>query len=288
MSAVPGYSRIHVEPLSEAVGAEVTGVDLREDLGNETYAEIRRAFHEHGVIFFREQELSPEQHIAFAQKWGPVNVNRFFKAVPGHPRIAQVLKEPEHEANVGSGWHTDHSYDSKPALGSALYAKEVPSAGGDTMFASMGAAFEALSEGLKTTLRGLNARHSSRHVFGPARFATPQLRKEWEGRMENPDAALQDAVHPAVIKHPDTGRETLYVNRGFTIGFEGWTDAESKPLLEFLYEHAVQPQFTCRFAWRVGSLTLWDNRATWHRALNDYPGERRYMHRVTIEGGALV
>ena len=287
MSAVSGYRKIEVHPLSEAVGAEVFGVNLAEDLGNETFAEVRRAFHDYGAIFFRGQELTPEQHIAFAQRWGPINVNRFFKAVDGYPQIAQVLKEPHHEKNIGSGWHTDHTYDTAPALGSALYAKEVPTTGGDTMFASLGAVFESLSDGLKTTLRTLEAKHSSRHVFGKERFATETKRKEWVGRMENPDAATQDAVHPVVITHPETGREILYVNRGFTTGIVGWRDEEARPLLEYLYEVAVQPQFTCRFKWEVGSLALWDNRSTWHCALNDYPGERRYMHRITIEGAAL-
>jgi taurine dioxygenase len=281
------YNTIEVEPLSEFVGAEVSGIDLSENVGEESVRELRQAFGEHGVLFFRDQSLTPAQHIAFAKLWGDLNVNRFFNAVEGHPQIAQVLKEPHHNKNVGGGWHTDHTYDQIPALGSALYAKEVPSSGGDTLFASLGAAFESLSEGLKTTLRGLHARHSSRHVFGPARYETPEQRKEWEGRMLNSSEALQDAIHPVIIKHPLTGREILYVNAGFTLGFEGWTDEESKSLLSYLYEHAVQPQFTCRFQWKRDSLALWDNRATWHYALNDYPGERRFMHRITIEGEPL-
>jgi taurine dioxygenase len=281
------YQAFNVNPLSDAVGAEILDIDLRKQMDVGTRSELQRAFHEHGVLFFRDQELTPEQHLAFAEQWGEVNVNRFFTAVDGHPKIAQVLKEPHHNKNVGGAWHTDHSYDLAPALGSALYAKEVPSSGVDTLFASMGAVFDALSDGLQATLRQLRARHSSRHVFGPARYATHEQRKEWEDRMRNPGEALQDAVHPVVIKHPATGREVLYVNRGFTLGFEGWTDEESKGLLETLYAFAVQPQFTCRFQWQVGSLALWDNRATWHYALNDYPGERRYMHRITIDGCPL-
>ena len=205
----------------------------------------------------------------------------------GYPQIANVVKEARHKKNIGARWHTDHSYDIEPALGSALYAKEVPPSGGDTLFAGMGAAFEALSDGLKDTLRGLRARHSSRQIFGQDRHATKEGRKEWEGRIGNASVAAQDSVHPVVIRHPETGREILYVNGEFTLGFEGWTDEESKPLLEFLCEHAIQPQFTCRFAWQVDSLALWDNRATWHMAMNDYQGQRRQMHRVTIEGSAL-
>ena len=277
---------INVRPLGNAVGAEITGVDLAEDLGNAEFAAIRDAFHAHGVIFFRDQRLSPRQHVAFARRFGPININRFFQPVEGHPEIAEVRKEPHHQRNIGAGWHTDHSYDEAPALGSMLYAHEVPTAGGDTLFAGMASAFEALSDGLKAKLRTLAAKHSSRHVFGAKRYIDePQ---EYQGRLSNPELATQDAVHPLVIKHPQTGRETLYVNPGFTLGIEGFSDQESKALLDFLYAHAVKPEFTCRFQWQVGSVALWDNRATWHRAVNDYPGQRRYMHRVTIEGGALT
>lgn len=281
------YETIEVHPLSTHVGAEIRGVDLGCDLSERTVAEIKHAFHEAGMVVFHDQNLTPEQHIAFARHIGDINVNRFFASLEGYPEIAEVLKEPHHEKNIGGGWHTDHTYDQAPALGSALLAREVPSTGGDTLFTHMAAVFDSLSEGLKDMLRTMKARHSSRHVFGASRYATEEQQKEWEGRMKNADAALQDAVHPVVITHPESGREVLYVNGGFTLGFEGWTDEESKPLLDYLYSVAVRPEFTCRLAWRKGSLALWDNRSTWHYALNDYPGERRYMHRITIEGSEL-
>ena len=262
-------------------------MDLGGDLSERTVAEIKHAFHESGMVVFHDQNLTPEQHIAFARHIGDINVNRFFASLEGYPEIAEVLKEPHHEKNIGGGWHTDHTYDQTPALGSALLAREVPSTGGDTLFTHMAAVFDSLSDGLKDMLRTMKARHSSRHVFGASRYATEEQQKEWEGRMKNADAALQDAVHPVVITHPESGREVLYVNGGFTLGFEGWTDEESKPLLDYLYSVAVRPEFTCRLAWRKGSLALWDNRSTWHYALNDYPGERRYMHRITIEGSEL-
>ena len=274
--------RIGVRPLSGAVGAEISGVDVASGIDDEQFSEIRAAFHAHGVIFLRDQALTPEQHIAFARRFGGINVNRFFRPVDGYPLIAEVLKEPHHEQNIGGGWHSDHSYDSAPALGSILYARDVPECGGDTLFASTGAAFEALSEGLKEALRGLRALHSSRHVFGPGSYG-----KEFEGRLGNIGAATQDALHPVVIRHPETGRECLYVNPDFTVRFEGWTEAESRPLLAYLYRHGSRPEFTCRFRWRRGSLAFWDNRATWHYALNDYPGQRRHMHRITIEGAPL-
>jgi taurine dioxygenase len=165
--------------------------------------------------------------------------------------IAEVHKEPEQQRNIGNGWHTDHSYDQVPALGSMLYAREVPATGGDTLFASMYAAYDALSGALKAMLKNLRACHSSRHVFGPEAHAR---RGDLVGRIGNPELATQDAVHPVVIRHPETGRKALYVNPGFTLRFEGWTDEESRPLLDYLYQHAVRPEFTCRFRWREGSL----------------------------------
>jgi taurine dioxygenase len=278
------YTYIRVVPLSAYVGAEIGGVDLAAPVPDPVMAEIRDAFGEYGVVFFRDQPLTPEQHVAFAERFAPIDINRFFATVPGYPMIAEVRKEPEQQRNIGGGWHTDHSYDEAPALGSMLYAREVPQTGGDTLFASMYAAYDALSDGLKATLDGLRACHSSRHVFGPEAMSR---RGDLNGRIGNAELATQDAVHPVVIRHPETGRRALYVNPGFTLRFEGWTDEESRPLLEYLYRHAARPEFTCRFRWREGSLALWDNRSTWHFALNDYHGERRLLHRITIQGTPL-
>lgn len=264
-----------------AVGTEISGIDLSEPLADPARDTIRRTLADRGVVFFRDQSLTPEQHIGLARQFGNININRFFASADGYPEIALVAKEPQQTRNIGGGWHTDHSYDQAPALGSILYGREVPPTGGDTLFASMYAAYDALSDGLKQTLGGLRAVHSSRHVFGV-------VRDELKGRIRNPEAAVQDAVHPAVITHPDSGRKALYVNPGFTLRFDGWTNDESKPLLEFLYRHAARPEFSCRFVWRNGSIAFWDNRSTWHYAVNDYQGERRLMHRVTIEGCELA
>lgn len=264
-----------------AVGAEIIGLDLSEPLVSEARDTIKSTLADRGVVFFRDQTLTPEQHIELARQFGAINVNRFFAHVDGHPEIALVAKEPEQTRNIGGGWHTDHSYDQIPALGSMLYAREVPLTGGDTLFSSMYAAYNALSDGLKQTLSGLQAVHSSRHVFGV-------VREELKGRYRNPEAAVQDAVHPVVITHPESGRKALYVNPGFTLRFDGWTADESKPLLDFLYRHATQPDFGCRFVWRNGSIAFWDNRSTWHYAVNDYQGQRRLMHRITVEGCALT
>jgi taurine dioxygenase len=277
-------TRFEVQPTSGALGAELLGIDLSAGLDGETVADIRQAFNDHGVIFFRDQRLTPEQHIAFAARMGTININRFFKTAPDYPQIAEVRKEPQQKTNIGGGWHTDHSYDQIPALGSILLARELPERGGDTMFACMAQAYDALSDGLKKTLKGLRAIHSSRHVFGvKAHEANPE-RKE---RNINPELATQDATHPVVIRHPDTGRPILYVNSTFTTRFEGWTEQESKPLLDYLYRHASSPEFQTRFKWQEGSIAFWDNRATWHYALNDYQGERRLMHRITLDGVPL-
>lgn len=279
---IEDYNTIRVNPLGGALGAEISGIDLNEAISDEQLTEVRQVFGQYAVIFFRNQNLSPENEIRFAKRWGEINTNRFFSSVEGYPQIALVVKEPDQKNNIGGSWHTDHSYDIAPALGSMLFAHEVPVSGGDTIFASMYKAYDMLSDGLKSTLSNLRARHSSAHVFGAARAANGN--DDTVGRIKNPEAATQEAIHPVVISHPETGRKSLYVNPGFTLGFEGWSDEESKPLLEYLYAHATRPEFTCRFQWKAGSIAFWDNRATWHLAVNDYQGHRRMMHRITIEG----
>ena len=276
---------MEITPLA-GVGAEVSQVDL----GNLSATEenhLRETFAEQGLLLIRDQSLDENQHIEFAKRWGPINVNRFFTAHNQFPEIAMVVKEPDQQVNIGGGWHTDHSYDQEPALGSILVARELPESGGDTWFCSMYKAFDSLSDGLKETLRGLNAVHSARHVFGSA---NDYSRKEvTNGRISNSEAAdeMQDPVHPVVIRHPLSGREALYVNAAFTRHFEGWTMEESAPLLAYLYEHATNEANVTRFEWRPGSIAFWDNRATWHFAQNDYHGKRREMHRITVEGCAL-
>ena len=200
-----------------------------------------------------------------------------------YAQIAEVRKEAEQTTNIGGGWHTDHSYDEIPALGSILYAREVPDVGGDTLFASMYAAYDDLSQGMQRMLENLSAVHSSKHVFG----ATADRSEDLSSRIGNAVEATQDAVHPVVINHPRSGQKALYVNPGFTVAFLDWTPEESAPLLQYLYRHAARPEFTCRFRWEAGSLAFWDNRCTWHNAINDYHGERRLLHRITLEGEPL-
>ena len=274
----------HSFRLLPASGFGKNVVDLDLSVATEgNIATLKSAFSEAGVLFFHEQNLSPEQHIEFAQRWGEINVNRFFAAVDKYPQIAEVNKEPDQQINIGGGWHTDHSYDEIPALGSMLLAKELPPVGGDTLFASTVLAYEGLSEAMKQTLGRLSAVHSSRHVFG----VRPEMPVEMSSRIGNQEAALQDAVHPVVIRHPLSGKKSLYVNPGFTLRFDGWTAEESEPLLKFLYGHITRPEYTYRHKWGEGSMAFWDNRATWHFAINDYHGEKRLMHRITLEGEPL-
>ena len=271
-----------ITPVAQALGAMVSDVDLRR-VDDDDVAELDAAWLRYGVLFFRNQELTPDDHIRFAERFAEIDVNKFFAAVDTHPKIATVLKEADQTRNIGGGWHTDHSYDQIPARGSILLAREVPAVGGDTRFMSVGAAFDALSDGLKETLTSLWAHHSNEHVFGAEALAAIAM-DDRLGGSEN----VGGADHPVVIANPGDGRPLLYVNGGFTTNFVGWTPEESAPLLGYLYQHMAQPAFGYQFRWEPGSVAMWDNRSTWHWALNDYDGHRRLMHRITIAGEPLT
>lgn len=278
---------MHIETLP-GVGAEITGVDLRH-VSDGAFDAIREAYAVHGVIFFRDQTLSEEDHIAFAERWAPINVNRFFAAHPKYPQIAMVGKEPEQKDNIGGGWHTDHSYDEIPAMGSILVARVLPATGGDTFFASMYRAYETLDDATKAEIEGLRGVHSAKQIFG-SQAKTYYSKTDAGGeRIGNAAAAdvLDDVVHPMVITHPLSGKKALYVNPAFTVGIAGRTQEVSMPLLAKLFAHAMRMENAYRFSWKSGSVAFWDNRSTWHWALNDYHGQRRIMHRITLEGCAL-
>ncbi|WP_270729888.1 TauD/TfdA dioxygenase family protein [Shimia sp. Alg240-R146] len=273
---------MEIHPLTGNLGAEIFGADIKDAA---QFDEIKRAFAQYSVITLRGQNITPEDHLAFARRWGDINVNRFFKALDGHPEVAIVLKEADQTGAIGEVWHTDHAYDQVPALGSILHAIETPSYGGDTAFCAMGAAYDALSDRFKQLLSGLSAWHSSRHVFG-ARQSESEASQT--GRVGNADKATQDALHPVVIRHPLSGRLGLFVNPQFTTRVDGLSPEESDAILNMLYVHCQKPEFQCRVSWKAGDVTMWDNRATWHKAINDYHGHRRYMHRVTVEGVPLT
>lgn len=270
------------EPASKAVGTICTGVQIK-DLTPGEFEAVQEKFYERGVMFFRDQEMKPEDHISFAERWGEIDINRFFAPVPDYPQIAQVLKEPGQTKNIGGGWHTDHSYDQIPAMGSILRAIELPESGGDTLFASIQAAYDGLSDEDKELIEPLKATHSSRHIFG---YGADEAEEVGE-RFQNADQATQDAVHPIALAHPETGRKGIYVNAAFTTGIDGMEKEASDPILDKLYSECVKPEYHFRFQWEPGSLAMWDNRSTWHWAMNDYHGQRRYMHRITLKGVPL-
>ena len=274
---------MRITKASEAVGAIVEDVDVTK-LSDQEFSDIRRAFLDHGTLFFRDQKLTPDDHIAFARRWGAIDLNRFFKRREGYREIAEVLKEADQQLNIGGGWHTDHSYDDAPAMGSILYALEIPPSGGDTLFAGMAAAYDALDDAMKERIGNLKARHGNAHVFGEE----SPYRKAIGDRYTNADQAGQTAVHPVVLAHPETGEKGLYVNPGFTLEIIDMEPAEGQALLQKLYAHIMQDRFHYRHQWREGDLAMWDNRSTWHYAMNDYQGHRRYLNRITIEGVALA
>jgi taurine dioxygenase len=272
------YRTIEVAPIAGALGAEIGGVDLARDLPDETVAEIRRAWLDHLVVFFRDQDLAPERFLAFARRIGEPVEYPFVRGIEGFPEIIAVTKLPHETVNFGGIWHSDTVYLERPPMATLLIAREVPPHGGDTMWSSMYAAYEALSPGLQRLLAGLRAVNSS---------ALADVSKTREDRIRDSgyDADVEYvAEHPVVRTHPETGRRALYVNVAHTARFADMTEEESRPLLRYLFEHSVRPEFTCRFRWAPGSLALWDNRCAMHNPINDYDGYTRRMHRITLAG----
>ncbi len=264
-----------IQKLTGHCGAELTGVQL-DGAPPEVLDDVRAALFAHGVVVLPDQNLSPEAHIALAEHFGPIDINRFFTPVPDHPMIAEVRTQPEQTAVIGGTWHSDHSYDPAPAMASILSARTLPPYGGDTHFASQAAALKALSPGMRAMLKGLRAVHSD------ASFADSKL-----GLNDDASAFHQPVTHPVVMAHPQTGEAALYVNGDFTTQFEGWTPEESAPLLAWLYAHCTQPIFCCRVQWRPGMVAMWDNRLVQHYATADYRGHTRVMHRITVQGQPL-
>ncbi len=272
-----------LEKMAPKCGVEISGISLAHCSDDEMRA-VKQAIYEQGVAVFRDQDFSPEDHIAFAKKWGGIDINNYFPLENEHPEIAVVKKEPDQQTNIGGAWHTDHSYDQVPAMGSILVARVLPPAGGDTMWAHMGAAYDALSDDLKQQIEGLEAFHTADHVYNEGGlYAQTDMGKSLRGQ-----DVRTGAVHPVVIRHPQTGRKLLYVNSAFTIHFLGQTREESLPLLQQLFDAALTGDNECRLEWKPGTVAIWDNRTTWHNAINDYQGHAREMHRITLTGEALA
>lgn len=278
----PANSTVRMRPMSANCGMEILDVDLRAPLTDAAYREIRFALNEWGVITFRDQQIGPEHQLAFARRFGTVQPVEFLETVEGFPEVGIIRKDPEQTRNVGGQWHSDHSFDEIPPLGSVLYAHELPDKGGDTMFANMATAYDSLSAGMKKTLEGLRVIHSKKNAaYSDARSerqADAALMKRFN------ELAHREFSHAMVSRHPDTGRKVLFINANYTARIDGWTEEESRPLLDELFAHAYRPENTCRFSWAPGSLAFWDNRTANHYALNDYHGERRLMHRCMVLG----
>lgn len=268
-----------VRQIAGALGAEIHGVDLTQPLCAEIIARIKRAFLDHLVIFLRDQPLSAAQFLAFAQAMGEPVEYPFVKGIAESPVIIEVKKLELERTNFGGIWHSDTAYLHTPPKGSMLLAREVPAFGGDTLFANQYLAYEALSAGMRQLLDGLVAVNTSAKA-DVSRTREDRMRTDARGDAQ----ASYEAAHPVVRVHPETGRKSLYVNVAHTARFEGMTEEESAPLLQYLFSHQIRPEFTCRFRWEVGSLAYWDNRCTQHNPVNDYHGHRRVMHRITLAG----
>jgi taurine dioxygenase len=276
-------SQIEARPIAGSIGAEIHNVDVSQDLDDRTIGDIRKALLDHCVIFFRDQKLDVARHKAFTRRFGEIFIHPNYKGMQTDSEIVQITREPGDKKIVGEEWHADTTMSAEPPMGAILYAIEVPPYGGDTLFANQYQAYETLSDGMKKMLSGLRALHSDRKVAGPrANMNAQRATKVRE------DADWRETVnaHPVIATHPETGRKLLYVNHSYTYCFEGMTEAESKPLLDYLLEHGHRPEFTCRFRWASGSIAFWDNRVCKHLAIHDAGPFRRVMRRTQIAGAA--
>lgn len=277
-----GESQLDVRPMTGALGAEIFGVNLSEPLDDAVVADIRKALLDHCVIFFRDQDLQPEQHKALARRFGRIFVHPNLVASNGDQEIITLVRRPHDTSIVGEEWHSDTTMMAEPPMGAILFGVDVPPYGGDTLFANQYLAYEALSPTMKDLLENLRGIHSDRKVAGPQ--ADRNARRSTKVR-EDSNWRETINLHPIVRTHPETGRKLLFVNHSYTVGIDGMTDRESQPLLDFLFEQGHRPEFTCRFRWQIGSVAFWDNRCTKHLAVNDAGPFGRVMRRVQIAGG---
>jgi len=279
MSTAELHDTLHIRPVTTALGAEIDGIDLSGPLPGNVVAELRQALLDYQVIFLRNQNLTTQQYLAFSETMGEPMDYPFVKGLPEANLITPVLKEAGETTNFGGVWHSDTAYLEEPPKATMLLAREVPPYGGDTLFANQQLAYERLSDGMRAMLDGLigvNSSVNSNNIRTHVDRDVPQL--------DTNGSSGFIAEHPVVRTHPETGRKSLYINRGHTIRFKGMTAEESLPILNYLFDHQVTDEFVCRFRWAPGSLALWDNRSVLHYPLNDYHGYRRAMHRITLRG----
>ena len=272
-----------VKRLAGSLGAEISDVNLSQPISSAMAAEIRSVFLQYSVIFLRQQPLSSQQFFDFAMAMGVPIEYPFVKGFEDFPQIIEVKKLEHEKMNFGGIWHSDTTYLETPPMGSMLLAKEIPPFGGDTLFASQYAAYEALSDTMQRMLAGLKGISKSAKADVSK---TREDRIQSDGKVSAPQSFT--SAHPVVRTHPETGRKALFVNVAHTDGIEGLTDAESVSLLSFLFQHQVKPEFTCRWTWEPNALAFWDNRCTQHNPINDYHGFRRILHRITLQGDKPV
>ena len=277
MVVVHAGPKLEIKPIAGALGAEIHGVDLSQDLDADTAAEIRRIWLKYNVVFFRGRNLTSAQYMAFARRFGRPVEYPFVKGLEGFPELTAVVKLEHEKVNFGGVWHADTTYLPEPPMATMLLAREIPPYGGDTLFANQYLAYETLSPTMRSIVDEL-------HVVNMSSLADVSKTREDRIASDGRPQAKKEYVseHPAVLVHPETGRKALYLNIAHTARFRGMSEAESKPILEYLFQHQIRPEFTCRFVWQLGSITFWDNRCTQHNPVNDYHGYKRVMHRITL------
>lgn len=274
---------VTVDPIAGSLGARVTGLDLTRPLDESEIAALRAAILEHLVVVLPEQPMQLDDLERLTDQLGGRDVTPFVDPLPDRPYVIRVIKEATDELNFANAWHTDLSYLEAPPAFTLLHAWDVPDHGGDTLYANQYRAFETLSSGLQETLRGLRAVHSAGMAYGTGGYLD-QVKDKTSMAIAPSADAYATRTHPVVVRHPETGREALYVNPVYTTRFDGWSASESQPLLQFLYRHSVTENLTCRVRWERHTLTIWDNRCTQHNALNDYQGVRRELFRTSVRG----
>lgn len=273
------YRHITVNPVSSALGAEISHIDLREKMSAECRLEVKKAWNEHLVLFFREQFLTTAELMSFAQDMGTPSPYPYVEGLKDFPEIVPILKLPEEKDNFGGVWHLDSAYLPAPALGAVLLAKEIPIEGGDTLFANMQLAYEKLEESLQDRLLKLKVVNTS---------AKKEVSKSRSNRINRNTDSIKIAEHPAIRLHPETGKRSIFLSPAHAIRFSNQSEEESRSLLNLIFQHQIKEEYCYRFKWEEGSIALWDNRATLHYPLNDYQGHKRLLYRISLEGDVPI
>ncbi len=266
----------NVENISPNIGSIISGLNLSIPLTPELLQELRKTWLQRKVLVFPNQLLTPQQQVNCTRQFGELDQYPFIEGIKGMPYVAEVLKLPHEKINFGGVWHSDTTYLNEPAAGASLYSLEIPPIGGDTIFCNMGVAYQALTNDIKEKINTLTAINTSNKT-AVSKTRAARLKK-------GTTAKVYTHTHPVIRTHPETGEKTIYVNEAHTVCFKGWSEKNSQPLLDLLYQHARKPEFQCRIKWQKNMFVLWDNRSTHHYPINDYTGYRRLLHRVSLKG----